>query len=128
MAGDEKNIGTVAVEEDGIDPLKPLTDATKEATKNLLAFLAFENAEIIKLDAAASPVIQSQHIRFRLRGVIVNPITAGVLTLTIGTATYPFDGAARALTFLPFPLLIERGTDMSCVGTDGRIYLIGDPE
>jgi hypothetical protein len=127
MAGDEKNVGGVAID-DGQDPLGPLTAAIKEGDKALLRWLAMVGSEIIRLDAAATPTIQSQHIRFRLRGVIVNPVTAGTLTLQIGTATYPFDGAARSLQFIPFPLLIERGSDMSCAGADGRIYLIGDPE
>lgn len=130
MAGDEKNVGSGVAIDDGIDPLKPLTDATNAASKAQLAWDAMVNAEIIRLDAAliAVGVPQSQHIRLRLRGIIVNPVTAGVLTLQIGTAQYPFDGAVRLLQYVPFPLLIERGADMSCVGADGRIYLIGDPE
>ena len=84
--------------------------------------------QIIRLDAGANPVPQSQHVRFRVQRIIVNPVTAGVLTLTLGTVTYPFDGAARALTDVPFPLVIERATDMSCVGADGRMYLLGIPE
>ena len=127
MAGDTKDTGSVAVD-DGGDPLKPLTDTTRSGLASLLAFLAMENAEIIRLEAAAAPVVQSQHVRLRVRGIIVNPITAGALTLTIGTAQYPFDGGAREIEWVPFPLVIERGSDMSCVGADGRIYLIGDPE
>lgn len=127
MAGDEKNVGTQAID-DGFDPLEPLTDATKEGARNIVQYLAMVGSEIIRLDAAAAPVPQSQHIRFRVRGVIVNPVTAGTLTLQVGTAQYPFDGAARFLAFVPFPLVIERGSDMSCAGADGRIYLIGDPE
>lgn len=127
MAGDEKNVGSVAVE-DGIDPLAPLTAALKTSSKAALEYAAMVGTEIIRLDAAAAPVTLSQHPRLRLRGIIVNPVTAGVLTLTLGTATYPFASPANGLTFVPFPLVIERGTDMSCVGADGRLYLLGDPE
>lgn len=84
--------------------------------------------EIVRLDAGAAPVSISQRIRFRVQRVIVNPVTAGQLVLTLGTVGYPFDGAARSLTDIPFPLVIERGIDMSCVGADGRLYLIGIPE
>lgn len=98
------------------------------ATAAILSELGMDGFQIIRLDAGAAPVPLSQHIRMRVLYVIVNPVTAGTLTLTLGTGTYPFDGAARSLTYIPFPIVIERGTDMSCVGTDGRIYLIGQPE
>lgn len=84
--------------------------------------------QIIRLDAGANPIPQSQHVRFRVQRVIVNPITAGTLTLTLGTVTYPFEGAARLGYDVPFPLVIERATDMSCVGVDGRLWLLGIPE
>jgi hypothetical protein len=134
VAGDEKessspaklpNAGGIG---DETDPLAPLTAATRDAGKGILAALLGVENEIVRLDASAAPVAQSQHIRLRVLTVIVNPVTAGTLTLVIGTAQYPFDGAARALQPFPFPLVIERGSDMSCVGADGRIYLIGAPE
>lgn len=84
--------------------------------------------QIIRLDAGAAPVAQSQHVKFRVQRIIVNAITAGTLTLTLGTVTYPFEGSARGMTDFPFPLVIERATDMTCVGVDGRIWLLGIPE
>ncbi len=128
MAGDEKNVGSGVDLDDGQDPLAPLTTALKAGDRAALDYAAMVNTQIIRLDAAAAPLTLSQHPKLRLRGVIVNPVTAGVLTLTLGTATYPFASPANGLTYIPFPLVIERGTDMSCVGADGRIYLIGDPE
>jgi hypothetical protein len=107
-------------------------DAQHREVRELLAELVRQagmiGLETMRLDAAAAPVPQSQHVRFRVYRVIVNPVTAGTLTLTIGTATYPFDGSARSLQDVPFPIVIERGSDISCVGADGRIFLIGKPE
>lgn len=111
-----------------IDPLKPLTDAAKAGFEALISWLRMENCEIVRLDAGAAPAPQSQHVRFRVRYVIVSAITAGTMTLTVGTASYPFEGQARGNDAIPFPLVIERGSDMSCVGTDGRIFLVGDVE
>lgn len=84
--------------------------------------------EIMRLDAAAASVSQSQHAKLRVELLIINPITAGTLTLKVGEASYDFDGAARSLSPIPFPLVIERGVNLSCNGADGRIYMIGKPE
>lgn len=108
--------------------LVALLSNAAEQTDAILDELGMVGFQIIRLDAGAAPVPLSQHVRMRVRKVIVNPVTAGTLTLTIGTGTFPFDGAARGLIAVPFPLVIERGSDMSCVGTDGRIYLVGSVE
>jgi hypothetical protein len=102
--------------------------ATNAALARLVLQQMMAGWEIVRLDAGAAPVPQSQHIKFRVQYVIVNPVTAGTLTLTLGTVGYPFDGQARGLQVVPFPLVIERATDMTCVGADGRIYLVGIPE
>jgi hypothetical protein len=134
MAGDTNEIGNETPLASGVetDPLKPLTDATSKGSAAIVAWMRMENCELIRVDANAAPSIfpqvQSQHVRFRVRAIIVNAITAGTLTLQVGTAQYPFEATARGLDVIPFPLVIERGSDVSCVGADGRIWLIGDPE
>lgn len=127
MAGDTKELGTELIGDDA-DPLAMVTAATEAAGKSVVGALRQVGAEIIRLDVGAAPAPLSQYPKLRVQTVIVNLVTAAQVTLTIGTAQYPFDGAARAITPIPFPLVIERGTNMQAVGTDGRIYLIGIPE
>lgn len=127
MAGDEKNVGSVAID-DGIDPLAPLTQEVRKGLAALLAAMQLIGDEIIRLDVAAAPVIQSQHPKMRVFYVIVNPTTAGTIIVRIGESQYPFTLTAQALAVIPFPLLIERGVNIQATGTDGIVYLIGAPE
>lgn len=130
MAGDEKNIGTVEAGPD-TDPLFPVTGAVKDAktaTDAVRAFLAMENAQIIRLEAAASPVSQSQWPKLRVRYLILNA-NAIDISLRIGTILYPFTFVSgTGIEVVPFPIVIERGVDMAAVGANGRIYVVGDPE
>lgn len=80
--------------------------------------------ETIRLDAGA--VAASQHIRFRVRWIIISRATVGDATLLVGTGSYVWTVGAVPVR-IDFPILIDRGVDMQFVG-DGRIYLIGDPE
>lgn len=127
MAGDEKNIGGAKID-DGIDPLAPLTHETKEGLASILAAMMFVGCEIIRLDVSAAPLPTNQYPKLRAYYIIVNTVTAGTITLTVGTAQYPITLGASALAVLPFPLLIERGMSLGAVGNDGRIFLIGKPE
>lgn len=135
MAGDIKNPATtdkVATGLDESDPLAPLTTATKDAAG---AIAQVEDAirnvgsEIIRLDAQVAPsTFQSQHLKLRVRAVVINVLTAGVCSLNVATVSYPFSLPANGIVQLIFPLVIERGMDLSFTAADGRIYLIGDPE
>ena len=130
MLGDIKETsGTrVAAPITDMDPLKPLTDATEKGWKALLNAILANGTEIIRLDVGAAPIPQSQHVRYRVTQIIFNALTAQTMTLTIGTSQYPIDVAARGTVSIVFPLVIERGSDMSCIGIDGRVYMIGLPE
>lgn len=80
--------------------------------------------EIIRADAGLAP--QSQHPKMRVRFIIISRATAGLATLGVGTALYPFTVAAAPVV-IPFPLVIERGVDITFTG-DGTIYLVGPTE
>lgn len=84
--------------------------------------------QILRLDVGAAPIPQSQHIRLRVQKIIMNPVTAGVITIQIGTVGYPFNLGAANVTAVDFPLVIERGSDMQALGVDGRVYILGIPE
>lgn len=96
---------------------------TNAALARILTALTDAGKQTIRI---AAGVTMSQHIRFRLRYIIISRATAGVATLGIGTGTYDFDVTGTPVR-VDLPLVIERGTDISFTG-DGRIYLVGDPE
>lgn len=128
MAGDEKNVQTAPVDT-GIDPLEPLTKAVKQGVDSITDWLAAVNSEIVRLQggvATAANLAASRHEKLRVRGIVFSRATAGVTNLTVGTVVYPFTLAAQPV-FVPFPLLIERATDLSIDG-DGNAYLICDVE
>lgn len=129
MAGDTKEIGGTELEAvDATDPLAGVIAATQKAATDSVATMRMVGAEIIRLDAAAAPVPLSQYPKLRVQFVVLNVITAGAISLQVGTVLYPFNLAANAAIIVPFPLLIERGTNMAAVAADGRIYLVGYPE
>jgi hypothetical protein len=102
------------------DAMKP-SEAVLREIRDMLGAVGFE---IIRLDAGA--VTQSQHIRFRVYYLIVSEIAATAVSLNIGTVVYPFFAPAAPVR-VDFPIVIERGIDMSWTG-EGRVYLVGKPE
>lgn len=129
MAGDTKETsGAELAPIDATDPLAGVIAATQRAGTDSVESMRMVGAEIIRLDAAAAPVPLSQYPKLRVQYVVLNVITAGAISLQIGTVLYPFNLAANGVQVVPFPLLIERGTNMSAVSADGRIYLVGFPE
>lgn len=124
MAGDSKatdnNERTAPPDID--DPFASMRDAIEAIAENTKQV----GQQIIRLDAAATPTPVAQHAKLRVQSIIIARATAGAAVVVIGTAQYPFTVAAAPVV-LPFPLVIERGTDMSATG-DGQVYLIGEPE
>lgn len=85
-------------------------------------------SEIVTLTGGgAVGSIGTQHEKLRVRYLILSSVTAAVRTLTIGTRTFSFPLAANAPVVLPFPLVIERGSDLTFSG-DGFCYIVADPE
>lgn len=81
---------------------------------------------------AVSSGIQSQHIRLRLRYVLITSDTNGLtVQLRIGETVYEFIAILGVNPPILFPLVIERGVNVEfrAVGGAGiRCYLIGLPE
>lgn len=128
MAGDTKEIDGAELIGDDSDPLAMVTAATKAAATSVAGALRLDGAAIIRLDAAAAPIPQSQYPKLRVRYLILNA-NAIDISLQIGTVLYPFTFVSgTGIETVPFPLVIERGTNMAAVGANGRIYVIGDPE
>lgn len=111
---------------DAVKQHDEMLSALDAGSRRIVEALTGVGAEIVRLDASATPVPQSQHIRFRVQYLIISRATVGDMTLQIGTGTYPFTVGATPER-VDFPIVIERGVDMSAIG-DGRLYLVGFPE
>lgn len=93
--------------------------------------LTFEGCTIIRLIGGA-PIVNaafagSSHLRLRVRRLILSRTTAGIGSLFIGSESYDFDLPASTPVPVDFPLVIERGADLSFTG-DGRCYILADTE
>jgi hypothetical protein len=97
-----------------------------------LEFARKVNATIIRLEAGAGSVnagfVGASHLRLRVRSIVFVAITGGVGTLNIGEASYPFAFGANSTNAVELPLVIERGVNLSYTATDGRAYVVADPE
>lgn len=78
---------------------------------------------------------QATHVRMRIYELVVNwtHTAAATITLTIGTKTFTLVGGANTNGFppLPFPIILDRGTDISIAasaGTLGSCWLTYTPE
>jgi hypothetical protein len=139
MAGDTKELGATVPDEIVIDPFERIA-AQLEAQGGALVSIFRELASIgyetwgpFQSAAAVVTNRDSQHIRFRVRGIIITTDAAGVVSLVIGSGTYPFVIAAGNLAppMFPLPLVIERASDVSftsSVAATMACYLIGRPE
>lgn len=103
--------------------LKALTDSGNAARAILDAILQV-GWEIIRVDAGLAA--QSQHPKLRVQFLVISRATAGLATLGVGAGLYPFTVGAVPVK-VPFPLVIERGVDITFTG-DGTIYLVGPTE
>ena len=101
------------------------------STQRLVQAITLQGTTIIRLVGGAGPVnaafAPSSHLRLRVRYLIASRTTAGIGSLTVGSETYDFDLPASMPIIIPFPLVLERGVDLSFTG-DGRCYVIADPE
>jgi hypothetical protein len=98
--------------------------ASNAALARIVRILSSAGMEIVTLTAGALPA--SQRIRFRVQYLVISRATAGDAILGIGSGSFTFTVAAVPVR-VDFPLVIERGVDMTMTG-DGRLYLVGWPE
>jgi hypothetical protein len=126
MPGDIKEIGEVtlidaqAQHEQYVQAFRSLQDINA----NILAAVRYDGCEILGVDANART---AQYPRLRVALLIFAAKTAGDVTLSIGSKDYAFTVPAQPVS-IPFPLVIERGTDILYTATDGRIYIVARTE
>ena len=139
MVSDTREFGDTIPDITIIDPFERLGDILSRqggAMERVYAELASVGYEIWGPFQSAAAVTTgaplSQHIRFRVREILITTDTAGVVTLVVGSALYPFVVAVGNLApTIRFPLVIERGSDVSfaaSVAATMDCYLIGRPE
>lgn len=120
-------------DESGIEVIEPLDSLTKTVASQaatLAAILAdqrMDGWEILAIENGGGALPQSQHIRFRVRYVILSRVVSGPTILLIGTRSFRWETTSWPIVF-PFPLVIERGVDISSSVGDGFTYLIGSVE
>lgn len=106
-------------------------DMIDAGSRRIVKALTYEGTTIVPLIGGGAIVQQgfapTSHLRLRVRAILASRATAGVANLVIGTEQYGFDLAAGVPVMFPFPLVIERGADLSFTG-DGRCYLFCDVE
>jgi len=139
MAGDTKELGTEVPDAILIDPFERMASQLERHEGAMLAIfrelasIGYETWGPFQSAAAVATAIESQHTRFRVRGIIITTDTAGVVSLVVGSGTYPFVIAVGNLAppMFNLPLVIERGSDVSfasSVAASMACYLIGRPE
>jgi hypothetical protein len=97
----------------------------------IIKAFCFDGCTIIQLTGGAGILNAAfagpSHLRLRVRRLIMSRTTAGIGALIVGSEQYPFDLPASTPVEIDFPLVIERGSDLSFTG-DGRCYILADVE
>lgn len=127
MAGDAKTTDSAEeVAPPVISDPYPTIQKTLDATLADQRRVGWETLRV-EIDGA----IQSQHVRFRVRSIIISCDIADEIVLLVGTGRYPFRVAPGVSPSIDLPILIERGLDFSATSTGagvGSVYLAGYPE
>lgn len=101
---------------------------TRAIMARVLASMDDQGQEIITLLGGAGAAAFSQYSKLRVQSItICNAGAAALCILTVGTAQYTFAAGVGTQTF-QFPLVIERGVNVSVDLVGAIIYLIGNPE
>lgn len=107
--------------------LKSLGD-TREIMASVYGELREEGYEIITLSGGAGAAAFSQYPRLRVKRIIVvNPGANAAITLTVANATYLFYATTGVISIL-FPIVVERGNNLSVDLVGSTVYIIGKPE
>lgn len=111
------------------DPFPSIADKLSELV-DAARMVDWEIIGPISTAAAAASGLTSQYPKLRVQSVIMSTDTAVVATLVVGTIRYPF-ALAIGINRFPFPLLIERGTNVSVeysAAATAHVYLLGPVE
>lgn len=133
MAGDTKTTDQreVVPAPDYDDPF-PGIQSTLDAIRDALVGRPSDAAGIFDLVAVASGVLtfaQHSYQRVQVAALVVSCGAAGTAIITIGSFARTFNVVA-GVTVVPFPITLERGTDLTLTGTALTLagYLIGSAE
>ena len=119
-------------DEPEIEVIEPLAGLEKR-TDALLADQQMVGWEMLdfRIVAGAAPALQSQHVRFRVRFLVIAADATATVIITIGTRTFNFPVAVGTIV-IPFPVVIERGVDSNASVSAGAanvtVLVIGSPE
>jgi hypothetical protein len=111
------------------DPFPSIADKLSELV-NAVRMVDWEIIGPISTAAATASGLTSQYPKLRVQTVIISTDIATIATLVVGTIRYPFAVVAGINRF-PFPLLIERGTNVSvefAVAVSAHCYMLGPVE
>lgn len=101
---------------------------TREIMARILASQDESGKEIITLLGGAGAAAFSQYPKLRVESITVcNAGATALINLTVGNAVYAFAAGPGTQTF-NFPLVIERGMNISVDLAASIVYLIGIPE
>lgn len=121
---------------DVIEPFDTLERETRRVGDTAVAML--DDAQMVgweildfRIVGGVTPTQQSQHPRLRARFLVLGCDAASTVRITIGTRSFDFPLAIGTVV-IPFPVIIDRGVDLTIAATAGAAncvgYVIGDPE
>jgi hypothetical protein len=119
-------------DEPDIEVVEPLAALEAKADAQLAdqQMIGWEMLDF-RIVAGAAPALQSQHVRFRVRFLVIAADAAATVIITIGTRTFNFPVAVGTIV-IPFPVVIERGVDSNASVSAGAanvtVLVIGSPE
>ncbi len=138
MAGDSSSHDALVIPDyEIIDPFERLgsiLDKNGGALARLHSDIESLGYEIIgpflAVAATSTGAAQSQHMKLRVRQILISIDVAAQVALVLGAARYPFQ-VGPGVTAITWPTVIERATDMSftsSVAATMCCYLVGKPE
>lgn len=120
-------------DEPDIEVVEPLAALEAKADAQLAdqRMVGWEMLDFRIVAGAAPTLPQSQHVRFRVRALVIATDAAATVIITIGTRTFNFPVAVGTIV-IPFPVVIERGVDLTATVAAGAanvtVLVIGSPE
>lgn len=130
MAGDEYPHESAETAPPMVDDPFPSIADRLGAMVDALRMVDWEIVGPISTAAATASGLSSQYPKLRVQQVILSTDIACIATIVIGSIRLPF-AITPGINVLPFPLLIERGTNVSIeysVAVTAHAYLLGPTE
>lgn len=125
MAGDIKETTADETAPPVVNDPFPDIKATLDA---IAAAIRGDGLGIYEFNAAGNMLAGASWQKLRLRYFVFSTTAPATVTLTVGTIARTFSLPAADTRVVPFPLVIERGTNVSVSGSIQSAYLIAEPE